>query len=566
MVTSPWLRDYAHAACWAKVFDPVPLGQILERSALRHGEAKALDFLGRRYSYDELAGLAARAARGFELLGLGPGSRIGLFLPNTPHYPIAYYGALSIGATVVNFSPLYSAEEVIAQARDSGTEIMVCLDLATLFEPVRRALEADAVKRLIVGNLAEVLPTAQGLGYRLLKRSERVRLEPGDGHLAFRDLIDNDGRFTPARIDPEADVALIQYTGGTTGAPKGAALTHANLSVNAQQLVTIDPEPERIERVLGALPLFHIFANSCVLNRTLLRGGEIVLLPRFDAGQALAAIERRKITHMPGVPAMFQALLDHPDFERTDLTSLERAVSGGAAMTAALRERFEKATGAQVLEGYGLTESAGVVSVNPYRGAINSRSVGQPLPGTGIEIVDLNDPSLVVQTGVCGEITVTGPQVMRGYWRAHPKHIQTLLDQRLRTGDIGYLDPAGHLVIVDRLKDMINVGGFKVWPSQLESILQSHPAVKEAVVIGVPDERVGERPKAFVVLNPGKRAQPADLLVYLNGLSGKHERVEDLEIRTALPKTPIGKPSRRALAAEERVRAAGAAAEEAETV
>lgn len=214
-----WLGNYAHAGCWAQVFNPMPVAQILERSALQHGDATALDFMGRSYSYSDLRALAARAAAGFQRLGLGPGSRIGLFLPNTPHYPIAYYGALSMGATVVNFSPLYSAEEVIAQARDSGTEILVCLDLARLFEPMRRALEAGAVKRLIVGNLAEVLPPAKAIGYRLLKRAERVRVRADERHVTFEQLLRNRGRFTPAKIDPEADIALIQYTGGTTGTP-----------------------------------------------------------------------------------------------------------------------------------------------------------------------------------------------------------------------------------------------------------------------------------------------------------------------------------------------------------
>lgn len=233
----PWLRNYAHAGCWAQIFNPMPVAQILERSALQHGDATALDFMGRSYSYVDLRALAARAAAGFQRLGLGPGSRIGLFLPNTPHYPIAYYGALSIGATIVNFSPLYSADEVIAQARDSGTEILVCLDIARLFEPMRRALEAGAVKRLIVGNLAEVLPPAKAIGYRLLKRAERVRIRADERHVTFEQLLRNDGRFTPAKIDPETDIALLQYTGGTTGTPKGATLSHANLTVNAQQLV-----------------------------------------------------------------------------------------------------------------------------------------------------------------------------------------------------------------------------------------------------------------------------------------------------------------------------------------
>lgn len=535
------------------------LGDILRRSAERYPHAVALDFYGRRYRYAELLGLAERAAAGFARLGLGPGSRVGLFLPNTPHYPIAYYGALLAGATVVNFSPLYTSEDVVRQAQDSRTDALVCLDLARLWAPARAALEEGAVQRLIVGNLAEVLPPAKALGYRLLKRSERAPVRFDARRMRFAALVDEDGgRFVPPPVDPERDLALIQYTGGTTGTPKGAALTHANLSVNAQQLLAVDPDPQRPERLLAVLPLFHIFANSCVLNRTLLRGGELVMLPRFDPAEALAAIARRRVTDFAGVPAMFQALIDHPAFARTDLGSLQRAYSGGAAMASELKDRFEAATGVRILEGYGLTETAGVVSANPIDGAEKSGSAGQPLPGTIIRIVAPADPVRALPQGTPGEILVSGPQVMQGYWRGDTGQVEPLEGGLLRTGDIGFLDSDGFLRIVDRIKDMINVGGFKVFPSRLEAVLHSHPAVREALVLGVPDARVGERPKAFVVLHKGWAASPAELLDYLNSRVGKHERAESIAIRSSLPKTPIGKPSRAALAAEERARLAAA--------
>ena len=558
-MSSPWSERYAHAVPWDARFDPFPVGELLVRSAAAHGDRTALDFLGRRYTYSALLNQAQAAARGFQQLGLGKGSRIGLFLPNTPHYPVAYYGALLAGATVVNFSPLYSAPEVIAQARDSGTDVLVCLDLQRLWEPVRQSLEAGAVKRLIVGDLAEVLPTAKSLAFRLFKGKERVQIPRDPRITRWSELLDNDRSPTPASIDPAHDIALIQYTGGTTGVPKGAALTHANLSFNAQQLGSVDPDQNRTASVLGALPFFHIFANTCLLNHTLMRGGTIVMLPKFEAAQALAAIRKHRLTDLAGVPAMYQAMLDHPDVARTSFASVQQAFSGGAAMSVALKHRFESATGARVLEGYGLTESSGVVAVNPYRGESKAGSVGQVLPGTTVNLVDIEDPSRDVPAGGRGEIVVSGPQVMQGYWRKDRHAVEPLPQGRFRTGDIGQLDEDGYLFIVDRCKDMINVGGFKVFPSQLEAVLMGHPAVKEVLVIAVPDERVGERPKPFVVLHDGAEATSRELQDYLNAAVGKHEHAHELELRPELPKTVIGKPDRKALAAEEKAKRESAA-------
>ncbi|WP_237220001.1 AMP-binding protein [Sphingomonas arenae] len=553
-MSRPWIERYAHAVPWDTRFEPFPVGELLVRAASAHGDRTALNFLGRRYSYAALLKQAQTAARGFQLLGLGKGSRIGLFLPNTPHYPIAYYGALLTGATVVNFSPLYSAPEVIAQAQDSGTDVLVCLDLQRLWEPARQSLAAGAVQRLIVGNLAEALPAAKSFAFRLFKSKERVQVPIHPRITRWSELLDNDARPAPAAVDPARDIALIQYTGGTTGVPKGAALTHANLSLNAQQLGSVDPDQKRTASVLGALPFFHIFANTCLLNHTLMRGGTIIMLPKFEAAEALAAIRKHRLTDLAGVPAMYQAMLDHPEVAKTSFASVQQAFSGGAAMSVALKQRFEQATGARVLEGYGLTESSGVVAVNPYRGASKAGSVGQVLPGTTITLVDIEDPFRDVPPGGRGEIVVSGPQVMQGYWRKDEQAVEPLPDGRFRTGDIGQLDEDGYLFIVDRCKDMINVGGFKVFPSQLEAVLMKHPAVKEVLVIAVPDDRVGERPKPFVVLHDHAEATSKELQSYLNATVGKHEHVHELEIRPELPKTVIGKPDRKALAAEEKAK------------
>lgn len=552
----PWQGHFAHPIAWDTQFEAVALPEMLARTAARQPEAPCIDFLGRRYSYGEIADLVDRAARGFRRLGVGRGAKVGLFLPNCPQYVIAYYGVMKAGGTVVNFSPLYSVEELRAQVEDSETDIMVCLDVAQIFPTIQTVLATSRLRLLVVGSLAEVLPPGKALLYRIFKRGARANVPEDEAHIRFQDLLEGKGPRDPITIDPHHDIALLQYTGGTTGTPKGAVLTHANLSINAQQVDVLDPDRNAEDRILGALPLFHVFANTCVLNRTIVRGGEMVLLPKFELGLALKTIHRRRITAVPGVPTMYQAFLDHPRIDRHDLSSIRVCISGGAPMPVELKQRFEAKTGALVVEGYGLTESSGVVSCNPYRGVNKAGSIGQPIPGTDVVIVDKDDPTRPALPGEPGEITVSGPQIMQRYWRRDAETAAVFVDGRLRTGDVGYIDEDGYIFIVDRLKDMIVVGGFKVFPSRLEDVLYHHPAVREALVIGVPDVYLGERPKAFVTLNPGANVTEAALLDHLNNAGlGKHERAVAVEIRDSLPKTMIGKLSRKELVAEERAKA-----------
>ncbi|MBM3927706.1 MAG: long-chain fatty acid--CoA ligase, partial [Sphingomonadales bacterium] len=340
------------------------------------------------------------------------------------------------------------------------------------------------------------------------------------------------------------------------GVPKGAMLTHANLSANARQVADLNPEPDEVDRVMGVLPFFHVFANTCVLNRTVVTGGEIVMLPRFEAGQVLDAITRARPTAMPGVPTMYQALLDHPKHGATDFSCLRFCISGGAPLSVDLKARFEGDSGAAVIEGYGLSETSGVVSCNPYAGPQKAGTIGQPIAGTRVSLVDKEDPNRPPPPGEPGEIVVAGPQIMKGYWQRPDADAEVFVTDAdgtrwLRTGDVGQIDADGFIRIVDRLKDMIAVGGFKVFPSQIEAILYHHPAVKEALVIGLPDTYRGEVPRAYVTLL--EDAEPVDgatLMAWLNPQLGKHERVDDVVIRLALPKTMIGKLSRKDLVAE----------------
>ncbi|MFL9841244.1 long-chain fatty acid--CoA ligase [Sphingomonas sp. ST-64] len=552
-----WRTAYRHPGPWDQHLPPLSMVAAFEESARRMGDAPLLDFLGRHYSYAETLDGANRVACGLRAMGYGKGDRIGLFLPNVPHYVAAYYGILKLGATVVNFSPLYTVDELAAQVADSGTRLLFTLSATALLPTALKVLEASTLERLVVGSVAGALPATKSILYRMFKRSE-VAERPADPRItAFSHLIANDGACETVEIDPQTHLALIQYTGGTTGVPKGAMLTHQNLSANARQVARLDPElGTSHDKVLGVLPFFHVFANTCVLNRTVLTGGEIVMLPRFDAAQALAAIDRTRPVALPGVPTMFQALIDHPKSASTDWSSLKYCISGGAPLPAELKKRFEAETGATLIEGYGLSESSGVVSANPYQAAGKPGTIGQPIVATRVRLVDKEDPSRDAPAGEPGEIVIAGPQVMAGYWNRPDTDGSTFCHdangQRwLRTGDVGQIDADGFIRIVDRLKDMISVGGFKVFPKHVEEVLYRHPAVKEVLVVGMPDPRLGEVPRAYVALNEDAESVTGEeLRAWLNPQVGKHERVDAVVVREKLPKTMIGKLSRKDLLLE----------------
>ncbi len=549
----PWRAHYAHSCDWALELLPLSLPDLFAQAAARNGERPLVDFLGRRFSYAQLHAEAQAFAAGLQTLGVVKGDRIGLYLPNVPIYVSAYYGAMLAGATVVNFSPLYTADELSAQVADSGARLLVTLDSAALLPTALKVLDSSALERLVVGSLGTMLPLTKRILLALLGRKAITAIPARADVLNWHQTV-TPAAPMPVTIDPERDLALLQYTGGTTGTPKGAMLTHQNMSANARQVVAIDPHQGDRDMILGVLPLFHVFANTCVLNRTVANGGCIAMLPRFEAGQALKTLQRVKATAMPGVPTMFQALLDHPNVAKTDFSSLRICISGGAPLPLPLKARFEAASGARVVEGYGLTESAGVVSTNPYEGEERVGTIGQVLPATRIRLFDREDPTRDAPPGEPGELAVQGPQVMQGYWR-RPEEAASAFAERpdgrwLRTGDVATIDEAGYARIVDRIKDMIAVGGFKVFPSQVEAVLLQHEAVKEALVIGVPEARLGEVPRAFVTLNHGAGASGEELRDWLNTRIGKHERVDSVVLRDDLPKTMVGKLDRKALRAE----------------
>lgn len=545
---------YHHPTPWDTQFEPMSLPEMLERTTALDPAAPFLHFLGRTYSYGEVLSEAKRFAAGLAAMGVEKGDRIGLFLPNAPIYASAYYGAMMAGAVVVNFSPLYTVEELAWQVGDSGTQVLVTLDVPELYKTASQVLESSRLETLIVGRLSDMLPWIKGTALKLLKRSQIADVAYSLSVRAWKDCM-SDAAPPDIDIDPAQDLALLQYTGGTTGTPKGAMLGHSQLVVNAQQVAALNPFGNPHDEVfMGALPFFHVFANTALLNHAVASGGSIAMVPRFEAKQVLQTIEKYRTTGFPGVPTMFQALLDHPDLVKTDMSSLRVCISGGAPMPVQVHDAFEHATGVRVVEGYGLTESSGVVSVNPYEGLRKKGTIGQLVAGTEIVLLDKEDPAKLAPAGEPGELAIHGPQVMRGYWNRPETQADTFVERDgkryLRTGDVATMDEDGFLKIVDRIKDMIAVGGFKVFPSQVEHMILEHSAVKEALVIGVPEEYLGEIPRAYVVLEPDSDISGDAVRDWVNEHVGKHERVDQVVIRKELPKTIIGKLDRKALRAE----------------
>ncbi|MDP5103494.1 MAG: long-chain fatty acid--CoA ligase [Erythrobacter sp.] len=556
---------YHHPTPLGTRFEAMSLPAMFERTTRETPDAPFLHFLGRTYTYRHIFELANAFALGLVEMGIKKGDRVGLFLPNVPIYAAAYYGAMIAGAVVVNFSPLYSVEELSWQVEDSGTRVLVTLDVPELYKTAKKVLDGSALETLVVGSLAEMLPWAKGMALKLLKRSQIADVAYGGEGQPIRRWTDLqgdwwwtwylEGRVFPLPEVTPQDLALLQYTGGTTGRPKGAMLGHDQLSINAQQVAAINPFGDvRNEVFMGALPFFHVFANTALLNHAMVTGASIAMVPRFETAQVLATIQRYRCTGFPGVPTMFQAMLDHPDLAKTDLSSLKVCISGGAPMPGPVHEKFEAVTGVRLVEGYGLTESAGVVSVNPYEGTRKRGTIGQLVPGTEVILLDKEHPENLAPAGEPGELAVCGPQVMRGYWNRPETDAETFVERDgkryLRTGDVARIDDDGFLEIVDRIKDMIAVGGFKVFPSVVEDVILEHPAVKEALVIGVPEEYRGEVPRAYVTLNEPDGASPEELRDWLNAKIGKHERVDLVVIRDSLPKTIIGKLDRKTLRAE----------------
>ena len=555
MAGHPWDGSYPPDVDWNADIPAKPLYALFDDALARFADRPCLDFLGKKYTYADVGRMIDHAACGFQKLGVKNGVKVGLFLPNCPQFVVSFYGILKAGGTVVSYSPLYSESELLHQIEDSQTNIMVTLNLQVLYPKMQAMLEKSRLTTLIVGTLPEVLPFPKNLLYPLAKSKDVAKVPTDAAHIPFRQLLDNDGAYQATPVDPVEDVAVLQYTGGTTGVSKGAMLTHANLYGNAVQATLWFTDLEYgQERMMGVLPFFHIFALTVVMNQGIHIGAEIIIHPRFELVPVLKDISAKKPTIMPGVPTMYTAINNYPELSKFDLTSIKGCLSGGAPLPLEVKQAFEGLTGCKLVEGYGLTESSPVATCNPMSGSTKENSIGVPMPGTTIEITDREDPHKVLPQGERGEICITGPQVMKGYWGREEATALTIVDGRLHTGDVGYIDEDGYIFIVDRMKDLILVGGFNVYPRNVEDGIYQHDAVAEVTVIGIPDDYTGQAVKAFVKLKADGALTTEELHAFLRDVLGKHElpKVENIEFRPELPKTLVGKLSKKELVEEER--------------
>lgn len=560
---APWFRYYEPGVPHQIETPGGTLPDILDGAAERHPERVALRFPldphlpAPATTYAELREQSLRFAAALQALGVRKGDRVALMLPNCPQYVAAFFGVLRLGAVVVNTSPLYVARELREQLEDSGAETLVILD--QLLPVWQQAGAAGPVRQVIVVDPASALHwTARplvGLVRRL--RGEKPPLEPGQ--LRFHDLIQQTHAAPPAVTLEPTDVALLQYTGGTTGTPKAAMLTHRNLVANSRQTASWMPRASVNREVfLAALPFFHVYGLTNILLFGLTVGAEIVLLVRPRPIEAvLQALRRFRVSVFMGVPTLYAAVLDHPQAARAAAGRAMLCISGAAPLSHELSRRFEAATGGRLVEGYGLTEASPLTHCTPLFGERRPGSIGVPIPGTDSRVIDAATGQ-PLPPGQDGEIVVRGPQVMLGYWQRPEETAAVLRDGWLLTGDIGHADEDGFFYVVDRSKDMINAGGLKVLPREVEEVLWMHPAVREAVAAGVPDERRGETVKAWVVLRPGEALSAGELIAFCRQHLAAYKVPRQVEFREELPKSAVGKYLRRVLLQEEQAKAAPA--------
>ncbi len=532
-----------------------PVQQIIENTARRYPDRPCLDFQNTKLSYAKVVEMIDSFAAGLQHSGVKKGDRIGLCLPNCPYYVISYFAVLKIGAIVVNFNLLYTQSEIEQQIEDSGIAIMITLDLKFVYNKIFPSLKQDRLDAIIYCPLADILTPLSKYLFKIFKFHHLARIRPGSRLLSFKQLSSLASQPEAVDINPLKDIALFQYTGGTTGTPKAAMLTHSNIVSNTEQVNLWFQTGEKLqgqEKILAVLPFSHVFSMTVAMNMSLRSGAEIILVPRFDLKQCLQLIEDKKITILPGVPAIFNAINNSPLSKRYDLSSLRYGICGGAALAAKVKDTFETLTNCTLIEGYGLSEASPVISCNPPNGGGRKGSIGLPLPGTELEFRQIEDVSLPEQDGNHGQLLVRGPQVMQGYWNRQQESQQTLLAGGwLVTGDVGYVDDDGFIYLTDRLKDIIITNGYNVYPRTIEDAFYKHPEVAEVIALGIPDDEKGEVPKVFIKLKEGASITPEELYAYARDNLNPLEIPDSIEIRDELPKTLIGKPSKKVLMEQE---------------
>ena len=544
----PWFRFYAKQVPRSIDYPNITLSEVLKQSAKDFPDNPAIIYFGKRISYRELDEMVDRFAAALQDLGVKKGDRVGIQLPNIPQFVIAFYGALRAGAICVTCSPLYKARELEHQLNDAGAETLVVMD--TLYPIVQEIRERSKLRNVIATSPRDYLPPL----LRTLSPLKGVKSYKCPGAIDFLSIMKHEPNPKPVLVKPD-ELALLQYTGGTTGVPKGAMITHRNLIVNAAQCEVELPMRRGIDVNVTALPLFHIFGMTCAMNAPVLTGTTMLMIPDpRDPKGILNTISKYKATTFCSVPTMYIALINTPDIKKYDLSTVRACMSGAAPLPVEIQKKFEQLTGGRLVEGYGLTESSPVSHVNPLDDPKKNRpgSIGIPVPDTEAKIVDLETGTKDLKPNEVGELVINGPQVMQGYWNQPDETKNTLRGGWLYTGDIAKMDEDGYFYIVDRKKDMIDVSGLKVWPREVEEVLYEHPAVNEAAVVGVADAYRGETVKAYVTLKPGYQGKVTeeDIIKFCKDKIATYKAPRLVEFRDSLPKTLVGKILRRTLKEE----------------
>jgi long-chain acyl-CoA synthetase len=550
----PWLKHYEPQVPPTLEYPDRPLHTNLEQSARKHPDATATIFLNAKMTYRELDELADRFAAALQQLGVRKGDRVAIYTGNCPQFVIAYYGALKAGAIAVTFNPLYAAREVEYQLNDSGAQVMLVM---SRFHAIVKQIRARTpLRHVILTNIKEYFPPLTRLLFTLFKeRSEGDRQDiSGEPNTYwFQDLLgEAPAKPTPVEVDP-SDTACLLYTGGTTGVPKGAELSHANLMSNCVMCrAWLHDAREALEITLTALPLYHSYAMTTCMNTSMYLAGAMILIPNpRDIPGLMKMINKHKPTLFPGVPTMYVAFNNVPDIDKYDVSSIRACISGAAGLPGEVQKRFQELTGAHLVEGFGLSEASPVTHGNPVFGDNRIGTIGLPWPDTEAKIVDVETGTKEMPVGEPGELIIRGPQVMKGYWNMPDETAIALRDDWLYTGDIATMDEDGYFRIVDRKKDMIIAGGFNIYPRDVEEVLYENPKVQEAVVAGIPDRYRGETVKAYIILREGETATEEEIIQFCKGKIAKYKVPTAVEFRSELPKTIVGKILRRMLVEEE---------------
>lgn len=552
----PWLAHYENGVLQSLVYEEICMPDILERAARDFPNNMALLFQGYTVSFRELNLMVSRFVACLSDLGVRKGDRVAILLPNLIPCVVAYFAILKIGAVVVMNNPLYADRELERQFNDSGSKVLITLDLLT--DRMVALRHRTTIQHIIYTSIGDYLPFPKNLLFPLVAKKKKMAADvhPADNLYKWKTLLSQYSPITTHTKLSFDDTAMYQYTGGTTGVSKGVILTHANLSKQVQQIAAWFPKFSRgNEIMLGALPFFHVFGMSTAMNFAVYMGWGDVLVPKPQPDQLLEAIRKFKPTFAPLVPTMYIGILNHPDIHKTDLTSIKGCFSGSAPLPVEVIREFEEKTGAVIVEGYGLTETSPVTHVNPFAGGKRKvGSIGLPISDTLSRIVDLETGTKDVSVGESGELLIKGPQVMKGYHNMPGETAAAFTDGWLHTGDISKMDEEGYFYIVDRKKDMIISGGFNVYPRDIEEVFFEHPKVQEACAIGIPHPHRGEAVKVFVVLKEGEKATQEELIEYCQTKLAKFKLPTEIEFRLELPKTNVGKILKKDLKAEEMAR------------